>query len=99
LFVELRDLKGAGHVRIDEFGKKGRSTLGKSGRLCYMWRAQPGDERQKRRRALAMWARAGGVADFRNDPQLLLDPEHTFKTAVVTRLQRARNNRRIYLRE
>src|ERR1700687_3450983 len=54
---------------------------------------------ESQRKAVETWVRAGALANFRNDPQLLLDPEHTFRTAVVTRLLQERNNRHIYLRE
>jgi hypothetical protein len=57
------------------------------------------DHAAAERRALAIWAETGAVTNFRDDPQLLLDRMHAFKTDTVTRLVRARNNRRVFLRE
>ena len=69
------------------------------GAFDYDFLENPKQRIELERKVLDTWRVARPLADRRNDVQLLLDPEGTFKTDVVARLMRERNNRPLHLRE
>ena len=71
----------------------------RSGDLAFDFVAPPHGARGERVRAMEIWRRTRDDASWRGNAALLINRDGTFNAAVVNRLARARNNRRVTYRE